>query len=48
MKSGDLLQTLLDSYDDSNYPEEFATEYDIMECLSDHDGMCRIKKEKSV
>ena len=40
MKRDDLLQTLLDSYDDSNYPEEFVSEYDIMECLSDHDGIC--------
>ncbi len=40
MKRDDLLQTILDSYDDSNYPEEFVNEYDIMECLSDHDGIC--------
>lgn len=35
MKNDDLLQTILESYDDSNYPEAFVSEYDIMETSLD-------------
>ncbi len=40
MEHDDLLHTLLESYDDPNYPKEFISEYDIMECLSDRNGIC--------
>ena len=46
MKNDDLLQTILESYDDSNYPEAFVSEYDIMECLSDQNGICTFLVQK--
>lgn len=33
------LQALLDSYDDTMYPSSFLSEYTLMECLSDRNGI---------
>lgn len=46
MKNDDLLQTILESYDNSSYPEAFLLEYDIMECLSDQNGICTFLVQK--
>ncbi|MBQ3403963.1 MAG: serine/threonine protein kinase [Oscillospiraceae bacterium] len=38
----DELRELLNSYDDSIYPEGFLAEYTPMECLSDRNGICTL------
>ena len=35
----DILKEILSAYDDVDYPEEFSSKYDIMECLSDQNGI---------
>ena len=42
MRDDALLQAILEAYDDSVYPDGFASEYDIMECLSDQNGICTL------
>ena len=39
MENEVLLQELLDSYQDSDYPDGFLNQYRIMECLSDRKGI---------
>lgn len=36
----DILKEILSAYDDTGYPEEFSSKYDILECLSDQNGIC--------
>ena len=36
----DILKEILSAYDDMDYPEGFSLKYDIMECLSDQNGIC--------
>ena len=38
MQNDDVLKNLLESYD-ADYPEPFSSGYDIMECLSEHNGI---------
>ena len=40
MKSEEELQAILDTYNDSCYPEEFLSGYTIMECLAERNGLC--------
>ena len=40
MKNDDILNEILESYSDTDYPEEFSSEFDIMECLSEQNGIC--------
>lgn len=39
MERDELLQSILDSDSNADYPSEFLAEYDIMECLSEHIGI---------
>ncbi|MBR3581061.1 MAG: serine/threonine protein kinase [Lachnospiraceae bacterium] len=39
MNYNDPLDDILRTYDDTGYPEEFYSKYDIMECLSDLNGI---------
>ena len=39
METDPLLQQLLDSYRDSDYPVPFLEQYQIMECLADRNGI---------
>ena len=39
MNYNDPLDDILRAYDDTGYPEEFYSKYDIMECLSDLNGI---------
>lgn len=40
MNNDDILNEILESYSDTDYPEEFSSEFDIMECLSEQNGIC--------
>ena len=40
MSYDEQLNAILDSYENLCYPDAFLNEYDIMECLSDHNGVC--------
>lgn len=40
MNNDDSLNELLASFQDADYPKDFSCEYDIMECLSDRNGIC--------
>ena len=50
MKNDDILKKILESYSDTEYPEEFSSEFDIMECLSEQNGICTflVRDHKSV
>ena len=50
MKNDDILNEILESYSDSEYPGEFSSEFDIMECLSEQNGICTflVRDHKSV
>ena len=50
MINDDNLQELLDLYNTSDYPEEFVSKYDMMECLSEQDGICTllVQNKKSI
>ena len=39
MKNNDALDELLKAYDDTGYPKAFTQDYDVMECLSDKNGI---------